>query len=64
MGKSLKIDTLILVNLLNNPLASCSLIKFNFLLLKTAHFDKTIIHHFLVSATFGFLLYVFFLHFK
>ena len=34
---------------LNNPVTYCSLINFNFLLLHTAHFDKSI----------GFLLYVF-----
>ena len=29
--------------LINNPLASCSLINFDFLLSHTAHFDKSII---------------------
>ena len=64
MSKSLRIGIFIPVNLLNNPLASCSLIKFDFLLLHTAHFDTSIILPFLVFKTFGFLLSVFFLHFK
>ena len=46
--------------LLNNPLASCSLINFSFLLSHTAQFDKSIILPFFVFATFGFLLSVFF----
>ena len=60
MGKSLRIGTFILVNLLINPLASCSLINFDFLLSHTAHFDKNIIFVFLVFRTFGYLLSVFF----
>ena len=63
MGKSLRIGTFIPVNLLN-PIASCSLINFGFLLSHTAHFDKRIILPFLVFLTFGFLLSVFFLHLK
>ena len=43
MGKSLKIGILIPVNLLNNLLASCPLINFDFLLSHTGHFDKSII---------------------
>ena len=43
MGKSLKIGTLVSVNLLNNPLASSSLINFVFLLSHTAHFNKSFI---------------------
>ena len=51
--------------LLNNPLASSSLINFDFLLPHTAHFDKSIIHPFLrFFATIGFFFAVFFLHFK
>ena len=47
--------------LLNNPLASCSLINFDFLLSHTAHFDKSIIHPFLpFFPTFGFFLLYFF----
>ena len=65
MSKSLRNGIFIPVKLLNNLfLASCSLINFSFLLLHTAHFDKSIIHPFLVLATLGFLLSVFFLHFK
>ena len=50
--------------LLNNPLASCSLINFHFLLSHTEHFDKSIILPFFVLATFGFLFSVFFLLFR
>ena len=64
MSSLLKIDTLIPVNLLNNPLASCTLIHFGFLLSQTAHFDKRIIPLIFVFKTFGSLLFVFFLHFK
>ena len=64
MGKSLKISTLIPVNLLNNPLASCSLINFDFLQSRTAHFNKCIVLPVLVLTTFGFSLFLFFLHFK
>ena len=48
--------------LLNNQLASCSLINFDFLLSHTAHFDKSSIRPIFVFITFGFLL--FFLHFR
>ena len=64
MVKSLRIGSLIRVNLLNNPLASCFLINFDFLSSSTTHFDKTTILPFLVLATFGFLFFVFFQHFK
>ena len=64
MGKSLKVDTFIPVNLLNNPLGSCSLRNFNFLLLHIKHFYKSIMLAFLVPTTFGFLLSVFFLQLK
>ena len=64
MGKSLRISTFIPNKLLNNHVATCSLRNFNFLLLQTAHFDKSITFPFLVLTTFGFLLSVFFLHFK
>ena len=53
-----------ITKLLNNPLASCSLINLNFLLSHTAHFDKSIILPFFVFTTFRFLFSVFFLHFK
>ena len=49
-----------ILKLLNNPLASCSLINFEFLLSHTAHYYKSIILPFFVLATFGFLLSVFF----
>ena len=52
------------LQLSHNHLASCSLRNFEFLLLHTAHFDKSIIVPFLVFATLGFLFPLFFLHFK
>ena len=64
MCKSLRIGTFIPVSLLINVLASCSLTNFNILLSHTAHFGKSIILLFLFFTTFGFLLYVFILHFK
>ena len=48
----------------NYPLASCSLVNFDFLLSHTAHFDKSIILPFFVVANLGFLFSVFLLHFK
>ena len=50
--------------LLNNLLVSCSLINFDVLLTQTAHFDKSIILPFFFLTTFGFLISVFFLHFR
>ena len=64
MGVSLKIGTFTSSELLNNRLASCSLRNFDFLLLHTEHFYKIIILPFFVFTTSGFLLCVFFLHFK
>ena len=46
--------------LLNNPIASCYLINFNFLQSHIAHPDKTIILPFFVLRTFGFLVSGFF----
>ena len=63
-NKGIKLKDVLIPKLLNNPLGSCCLINFNFLLLYTAHFDKGIILTFLVHKTFGFLLFLFFLHFK
>ena len=50
--------------LLNNPLASCFLINFDFLVSHTTYFDESIFPPFFVFTTFGFLLSVIFLHFK
>ena len=52
------------VKLLSNHLASGSLRNFTFLILHTAHSEKSIILSFLVPTIFEFLLSVFFLHFK
>ena len=46
--------------LLNNPLASCCLINFDFLLSQSAHFDKSNILPFFVLVTFRILLSAFF----
>ena len=64
MGKSHRISIITSAKLLNIPLASCRLKHFDFLLLHTAHIDKSIILPFLVLATFGFLFSVFSLQFK
>ena len=50
--------------LLNNIFACCSLINFDFLLSHAARFHKIIVLPLLVFETFGFMLSVFFLHFK
>ena len=42
-------------DLVNNPVAFCCLINFDFLLSHTAHFDKSIMLRFLVLAIFGFI---------
>ena len=63
MSKSLRIGTFTPVKLLNNPLTSCSLRNFNFLLADSEHFDKRIIRLFLL-LTFGFLFSLFFLYLK
>ena len=57
MGKSLRIGTFIPANLLNNPLASSSLINFDFLLSHTAHFDKSIILPFWLYWIFTFCIF-------
>ena len=64
MNKSPRIGIFTSLKLRNNPQASCSLRNFNFLLLQTVQFDKSNIFPFLVLTAFGFLLSVFFLHFK
>ena len=43
MGRSLRIGTFIRANLLNNPVASCSLINLDFLPPQTSQFDVNII---------------------
>ena len=49
---------------INDWLASYSLINLNFLLPETSQFDKRIILQFIAFKTSGFLLSVFFLPFK
>ena len=57
-------NSIFIPKLLNNTLASCSLINFDFLQPQTAQFDESIVLPFFVFTTFGFLISVFFLHFK
>ena len=64
MGISPKIGTFTASRLSNNPLVSCSLRNFDFLLLQTEHVDKSLIFLYFVFATSGFLLCVYFPHFK
>ena len=61
MGISLKIRTFTPIKLLSNPLTSCSIKNFDFLLLHTKKFEYIILR-FLVLTTFGFLLSVFYLY--
>ena len=58
------INGIFIPKLLNNTLASCSLINFDLLQPETAQFDESIVLPFFVFTTFGFLISVFFLHFK
>ena len=51
-------------NLLNNPFASYLLINLDFLLLHIAHFDNIISLPLLLLETCGFMVFVYFLHFK
>ena len=48
----------------NFPLSSCFLINLDFLQPHTVHFDNVIVLPVLVFETLGFILYLFFLHFK
>ena len=48
----------LILNLLNNPLGSCSLINLDFSLLHVEHSDKCTILLLLVFKTFGFMLFV------
>ena len=50
----------ILPVLLSSPVASCSLINLDFLLLQTAQFDESISFPYFVFSTLGFLLFVIF----
>ena len=60
-NKEILLKDVFIPKLLNNPLASCSLQNFQFLLLHTEHFVKSILLPFVVLTTFGFLLSIFFL---
>ena len=48
----------LILNLLNNPLGSCSLINLDFSLLNVEHSDKCTILLLLVFKTFRFMLFV------
>ena len=62
--KILPNNGVLIPNCLNSPLTSCSPVNLEFLLLHTAHFDKSIVLRFLAFMTLCFLLSVSFLHFK
>ena len=55
------LDSVLIPNLLNNPLASCLLINLDFLLPHIAYFDNIISLPLLVLRN---LFFVYFLHFK
>ena len=63
-NKGISLKSVLIPKLLNNTLALCSLINFDFLLSHIAHFEKSIVLPFFVLTTFRFLLSVFFLHFR
>ena len=50
--------------LLNNMLVTCSSVNLNFFQSHLAHFDNSVVLPLLVFKTVGFMLSVFFLHFK
>ena len=58
------LNGVLIPNLLNNPFASCFLIKLEFLLPHITHFDNITILPLLVLETCGFMFFVYFLHFK
>ena len=64
LKKEFDLRALLFLSTLNNLLASRHLKIFDSLPLHIKHFEKNIILPFLVFTTFGFLLFVFFLHFK
>ena len=63
-GKPLRIGLFTPIKLIVNPLASSSLIHFEFFQLHNELFYKNIVLLFLVLTTLVFLLFVFLLHFK
>ena len=58
------LNGVLILNLLNNPFASCLLINLDFLLLHIAHFGNIIILPLIVLETYEFIFFVCFLHFK
>ena len=54
----------LIINLLNNPFASCSLINLDLLLLHIAHFDNIIVLPLLILESCEFMFFGYFLHFK
>ena len=63
IGISLKRD-LICNKSVKKPLVFYSLINLDFLIRHTVQFDESIILPFFIFLTFGFILAIFFLHFK
>ena len=58
-NKGILLSGVLIPKLLNNPLASCSLINIDFLLPYIAHFDKSIVLLLLVFETLEFMFSVF-----
>ena len=58
------LNSVLIPKLLNNLLASCFLINFDFLLIRIVQFDDVIDFPLLVSEIFWFMFSVFFLHFR
>ena len=59
-NKGIRLKGVLIHQVLNNVLASRSLVNFDFVLVRTADFDKSIILLFLVFTTFSFSIFVFF----
>ena len=64
LNNGILFNSILIPKLFNNPFACCSLINFYFLLSHIAHVDKIIVLPLVVFETLGFILSVFFLHFK
>ena len=58
-NKGIRLKGVFIHQVLNNALASRSSVNFDFVLVRTADFDKSVILLFLVFTTFSFLTFVF-----
>ena len=63
-NREISLKDVFIPKLRNNALASRSLINFDILLSHTSHFYQNVTLPFFVLTSLGFLLSVFFLHFK